>query len=142
MALSAIGVGSTLGVVSAVALGAALVPLATGAIGVALGAGYLLSPSWKLEVVVDDDALTVRTPKKTRFRLPWGNVKRVVASPTTHTCFVDGGSPDQSLLVPGDGAPAPYDIENKPELFAAILAAVAAEKVETVETLEAKRASS
>jgi hypothetical protein len=142
MALSAIGVGSTLGVVSAVALGAALVPLATGAIGVALGAGYLLSPSWKLEVVVDADALTVRTPKKTRFRLPWGNVKRVVASPTTHTCFVDGGSPDQSLLVPGDGAPAPYDIENKPELFAAILAAVAAEKVETVETLEAKRASS
>jgi hypothetical protein len=142
MALSAIGVGSTLCVVSAVALGAALVPLATGAIGVALGAGYLLSPSWKLEVVVDADALTVRTPKKTRFRLPWGNVKRVVASPTTHTCFVDGGSPDQSLLVPGDGAPAPYDIENKPELFAAILAAVAAEKVETVETLEAKRASS
>jgi hypothetical protein len=137
MALSAIGVGSTLGVVSAVALGAALVPLATGAIGVALGAGYLLSPSWKLEVVVDDDALTVRTPKKTRFRLPWGNVKRVVASPTTHTCFVDGGSPDQSLLVPGDGAPAPYDIENKPELFAAILANVPADRVETVETLEA-----
>jgi hypothetical protein len=137
MALSAIGVGGTLGVVSAVALGAALVPLATGAIGVVLGAGYLLSPSWKLEVVVDAEALTVRTPKKTRFRLPWGDVKRVVASPTTHTCFVDGGSPDKSLLVPGDGAPAPYDIENKPELFAAILAAVAAEKVETVETLEA-----
>jgi hypothetical protein len=137
MALSAIGVGGTVGVVSAVALGAALVPLATGVIGIVLGAGYLLSPSWKLEVVVDADALTVRTPKKTRFRLAWSDVKRVVASPTTNTCFVDGGSPDQSLLVPGDGAPAPYDIENNPELFAAILAAVAPEKVETVETLEA-----
>lgn len=142
MALSAIGVGGTLGVVSAVALGAAMVPLATGAIGVVLGAGYLLSPAWKLEVVVDDEALTVRSPSKARFRLPWGDVKRVVASPTTNTCFVDGGTPDKSLLVPGDGAPAPYDIENKPELFAAILAAVPAEKVQTVETIEASRAKS
>ena len=142
MALSAIGVGGTLGVVSAVALGAAMVPLATGAIGVVLGAGYLLSPSWKLEVVVDDDAITVRSPKRTRFRLAWSDIKRVVASPTTHTCFVDGGSPDKSLLVPGDGAPAPYDIENKPELFEAILARVAADRVETVETLEAKRTKS
>jgi len=142
MALSAIGVGGTLGVVSAVALGAALVPLATGAIGVVLGAGYLLSPSWKLEVVVDDEALLVRTAKATRFRLRWSDVKRVVASPTTQTCFVDGGTPEKSLLVPGDGAPAPYDIENKPELFAAILAAVSAEKVQTVETIEAARTKS
>jgi hypothetical protein len=142
MALSAIGVGGTLGIVSAVALGAAMVPLATGAIGVVLGAGYLLSPSWKLEVVVDDEALTVRTAKVTKFRVAWGDIKRVVASPTTNTCFVDGGSPDKSLLVPGDGAPAPYDIENKPELFAAILAAVSADKVQTVETLEAVRTQS
>lgn len=141
LALSALGVGGTLGVVSVAVLGAAVLPLATGIAGVVLGAGYLVSPTWKLTVVVDDDALEVRSPKDSKFRLPWGDVVRVVASPSTHTCFVDGGSPERSLIVPGDGAPAPYDIEDKPALFAAILAHVSADKVETVETLEAARAA-
>ena len=43
---------------------------------------------------------------------------RVVAAPTTHTCFVDGGAPERSLLVPGDGAPAPYDLEDREALVA------------------------
>ena len=139
MAVTAVGVGGTLGAVSIAALGAALLPLATGAAGVALGAAYLLSPTWKLEVIVDDDALEVRSAKATRFRLPWSEVVRVVASPSTTTCFVDGGTADRSLLVPGDGAPAPYDIEGKPALYAAILGRVPAEKVTTVETLEKAR---
>lgn len=139
MALSALGVGGTLGVVSAVALGAAMLPLATGAFGVILGAGYLLSPMWRLEVVVDDDALTVRSKKVTKFRVAWHDIKRVVASPSTNTCFVDGGAPERSLLVPGDGAPAPYDIEDKAALYAAIIAAVPADRVETVETIESAR---
>ncbi len=63
------------------------------------------------------------------------NGVKVVSSPTTNTCFVDGGTPETSLLVPGDGAPAPYDIENKRALCDAILAHVAAEKVRTVDTL-------
>jgi hypothetical protein len=86
--------------------------------------------------VVDDDGLEVRSPKRTRFRVAWADIVKVVASPTTHTCFVDGGAPDKSLLVPGVGAPAPYDIADKATLYDAILARVAASKVETVERLE------
>ena len=59
--------------------------------------------------------------------------------PTTHTCFVDGGAPERSLLVPGDGAPAPYDIEERRALFDAILAHVPPERVTTVESLEKAR---
>ena len=140
VALTSIGVGGALGAIALVSLGAALLPLATGAIGVVLGTGYLLSPSWKLAVVIDDEAREVRSPTKSRFRLPWSEVVKVVASPTTHTCFVDGGTPERSLLVPGDGAPAPYDIDNKPALFAAIVAHVSPDKVETVETLNTKKA--
>ena len=140
IAISALGIGGALGAASLAVLGAAVLPLATGAAGVVLGAAYLMSPSWKLEVVIDDDALEVRSPKGTKFRLPRSDVVRVVASPTTNTCFVDGGAPEKSLLVPGDGAPAPYDLEDRPALVAAILAHVPADKVTTVETLEAARA--
>jgi len=139
IALTSIGVGGTLGTIALVSLGAALLPLATGAMGVVLGAGYLLSPSWKLEVVTDDDALEVRSPKASKFRLPWSEVVKVVSSPTTNTCFVDGGKPERSLLVPGDGAPAPYDLADKPALCAEILRHVAADKVETVENLAATK---
>jgi hypothetical protein len=139
LALSAVGVGGTLGAVSVVALGAAFLPLATGAAGIVLGATYLLSPTWRLEVVVDDEALEVRSPRASKFRLPWADVKRVVASVTTSALFVDGGTPEKSLLVPGDGAPAPYDIENKPELCAAILAHVPEERVSKVDSLQSAR---
>jgi hypothetical protein len=136
LAFGALGLGGSLSVISVVALGAALIPLATGAAGVVLGAAYLMSPAWKLEVVIDDEALEVRTPRASKFRLPWSDVKRVVAAEPSHTCFVDGGAPEKSLLVPGDGAPAPYDIENKPELYAAILAHVSADRVHAVESLD------
>lgn len=135
LAWSAVGVGGALGAVTVVTLGSALLPLATGALGMVLGAAYLMSPAWKLEVIVDDDALEVRSPRGVRFRLPWGDVVKVVASPSTRTCFVDGGTPTQSLLVPGDGAPAPYDIADKSALFDAILAHVPREKVQEVATL-------
>jgi len=135
LAWSAVGVGGALGTVTVVTLGSALLPLTTGALGVVLGAAYLMSPAWKLEVVVDDEALEVRSPRGVRFRLPWGEVVKVVASPSTRTCFVDGGTPEKSLLVPGDGAPAPYDIADKPALFEAILAHVDKEKVQEVATL-------
>ena len=104
------------------------------------GIGYLRSPAWQLAVTVDDDGLEVGSPGRRRFRLAWGEVVRVVASPTTGTCFVDGGAPERSLLVPGDGAPAGYDLDDKPALFATILARVPAERVETVTRLDAPRA--
>jgi hypothetical protein len=139
VALTAVGVGGALAIVSIATLGAALLPLATGGFGVALGLGYLISPSWQLSVVIDDDALEVRTPKAAKFRVAWGDIVRVVSSPSTHTCFVDGGTPATSLLVPGDGAPAPYDIEDKQALCDEILRRVNPDKVRTVETLAAAR---
>jgi hypothetical protein len=141
IAWTTVGLGGSLAVV-ATALGFLTLPLVTGVIGIGIGAAYLGSPTWKLEVIVDDEALEVTSPKRSRFRLPWADVVKVTASPTTNTCFVDGGSSDKSLLVPGDGAPAPYDIIDRDKLLAEILARVPADKVETVETLEqAKRAA-
>ena len=84
--------------------------------------------------------MTGGSPSKLRFEPPWGEVLRVVASPSTRWCFVDGGSPERSLLVPGDGAPAPYDIADRAALVEAILAHVPADKVQTVATLSGERA--
>ncbi|MBV8759743.1 MAG: hypothetical protein JO257_20810 [Deltaproteobacteria bacterium] len=135
LAWGSVGVGGALGAATIAALGGALLPLATGALGVVLGSAYLMSPAWRLEVVIDDDALEVRGAKGTKFRLPWGDVVKVVASKPTSTCFVDGGDPARSLLVPGVGAPAPYDIEDRPGLVAEILAHVAPEKIQEVARL-------
>lgn len=134
-------VGGAVVAVSGIA-GFVALPLLSGMIGVAAGLAYLASPTWRLAVTVDDDGLEVGSPKHTRFKLAWGDVQRVVASPTTKSCFVDGGGPATSLLVPGVGAPAPYDLEDRGALFDAILAHVPDDKVEIVETLEqAKRAA-
>jgi hypothetical protein len=128
------GVGGAMAVVGAVATAAA--PIVGGAIGVAMGASYLLSPVWRLAVVVDDAGLAVvGAGDKPRFRLAWGDVVEVIASPSTRTCFVDGGAPEKSLLVPGEGAPAPYRIEDAPGLYAAIVARVAPDKVREVERI-------
>ena len=135
LAWSSIGVGSGIAVL-AVALGAVTVPLIGGALGIALGAAYLASPTWRITVTVDDTGLRVGSPRRERFALAWSDVVRVVASPATRSCFVDGGAPERSLLVPGDGAPAPYDIADRGALYDAILAHVAADKVRTVESLD------
>ncbi|HEX8111748.1 MAG TPA: hypothetical protein VF516_28650 [Kofleriaceae bacterium] len=135
LAWSSIGVGGAVAAVAA-ALGPVTVPLITGALGIALGAAYLRSPTWRIAVTIDDSGLRVGSPNKQRFQLAWDEVIRVVASPSTRSCFVDGGSPERSLLVPGDGAPAPYDIADRAALFEAILAHVPADKVQTVATLD------
>jgi hypothetical protein len=135
VAWTSIGVGGSLAVVATV-LGVIAVPLAGGLLGMGLGAAYLASGTWKLRVVADDAGLEVGTADKVRFKLAWSEVVRVIASPSTNTCFVDGGAAERRLLVPGVGAPAPYDIENRAELVKLILAHVPADKVETVESLE------
>jgi hypothetical protein len=129
------GVGGSIAVMASI-LGFLALPLATGALGVALGAAYLASPTWRIAVTIDDDGLTVASPKRQRFRLAWHDVVRVIASPATSTCFVDGGAPERSLLVPGVGAPAPYDITDRKALVEAILAHVPADKVQTVASLD------
>ena len=113
---------------------AAVTPVVGGGIGVVLGGAYLVSPTWRLRVHVLPDGLEVRSGARLRFALAWSDVARVVASPSTHTCFVDGVDPARSLLVPGVGAPAPYAIERSAELYALI--AARAPRVEQVETLE------
>jgi len=135
LAVSALGIGGALAGLSIAVLGAPLVLLASGAAGVVLGAGYLLSPTWKLEVIVDADGYEVRSPKATKFRVPWSEVKRVIASPSTNSCFIDTGAAEHNLLVPGVGAPAPYDLDDKAALVAAILEHVSPDKVRTVESL-------
>ena len=135
IAWSSIGVGGAIATAASI-LGFVAVPLASGLIGIGLGAAYLASPTWRLAVTIDDTGLTVGSPARQRFQLDWTDVVRVVASPTTHTCFVDGGAPEKSLLVPGVGAPAPYDIEDKAKLVEAILAHVAKDKIQTVDSLE------
>ena len=138
LALSAMALALGLGALAALAGNWTLAALA--AVVAIAGVGYLRSPAWRLAVAVDDDGLEVGSPGRRRFRLAWGEVVRVVASPTTGTCFVDGGAPERSLLVPGDGAPAGYDLDDKPALFATILARMPAERVETVTRLDAPRA--
>lgn len=130
------GFGGAVATVTAI-LGFVMAPLVTGALGITLGALYLASPTWQITVTIDDDSLTVGSPKRQRFRLPWHEVVKVIASPATSTCFVDGGAPERSLLVPGDGAPAPYDITDRKALVEAILAHVPADKVKTVASLDA-----
>jgi hypothetical protein len=138
VAWTAAAIGGALAAVSAAA-GFLTVPLVTGAIGVAMGAAYLASPTWRLAVTVDDDGLEVGSPGRRRFRLAWTDVVRVIAAPAAHACFVDGGAPERSLLVPGAGAPAPYDLEDRPALVAAILAHVPPDRVTTVDSLEHAR---
>ncbi len=135
VAWASIGVGGSLAVVASVA-GFVMMPLITGVAGIALGAAYFASPTWRLAVTTDDDGLEVGSPTRRRFRIAWSEIKKVIASPSTSSCFVDGGEPAKSLLVPGVGAPAPYDLEDRPALVAAILAHVPADRVETVELLE------
>ena len=134
VAWTSIGVGALLDGAAAL-FGLPWPALASGAIGVALGAFYLVSPAWSIEVVVDDAALEVQQRGERRFRLPWTEVVKVIASRATRTCFVDGGDPDRSLLVPGDGAPAPYTIAGKDALFDLIVAHVDPAKLEEVELL-------
>jgi hypothetical protein len=140
MAIAAIGLGAAMLVLGLVRGGPPLL-WSTGGVGIILGTVYLLSPTWRLAVVVDDDALTLVATgdAQPRFRVAWNDVVKVVASPSTRTCFVDGGEPQRSLLVPGDGAPAPYDIEDRGALYDQIVARVARDRIVEVDLLERHR---
>jgi hypothetical protein len=118
-------------------LGAArLLGYVLGSGGALLGPLHAASPAWRYTVEVGDDALRVRRRDRLRLELPWPDVVRVVYSPSTATLFVDGGAPERSLLVPGLGAPASYDLERKPELCRAIVARVDPARVVEVASLE------
>lgn len=135
MAWGSIGTGGAVAT-TGLLFGAAGGAIVVGAIGMALGLLYLGSPTWKIRVVTDDGALEVRAAGATKFRLAWTDVVRVVVSTKTSTAFVDGGAPERSLLVPGDGAPAPYAIEDAAALITTILARVTPDRIEHVESLD------
>lgn len=132
LAWGSLGIG---GALATVALWTPLVVTLASVCGLGLGAAYLLSPTWRLAVETSDQALTVTAKDKVRFTLPWSEVVRVLASPDTKTCFVDGGAAERRILVPGDGAPAPYRIEGRDHLFDEIMARVPASKIEKVALL-------
>lgn len=132
LAWGSLGIG---GALATVALWTPLVVTMASVCGLGLGAAYLLSPTWKLAVETSEQALTVTAKDKVRFTLPWSEVVRVLASPATKTCFVDGGAAERRILVPGDGAPAPYRIEGRDQLFDEIMARVPASKIEQVALL-------
>ena len=110
--------------------------LTCGVIGPALAAAYLASPAWRLRVRVDPEALAVVRGGRLCFCVPWLEVKRVLAAPSTKTCFVDGGTAAHSLLVPGPGAPGPYRIEGREALYDFILAHVPSDRVVVVPSIE------
>lgn len=113
-----------------------LFALGGGIAGLALGGLYLVSPTWAIEVLVSDEGIEVLSKGDRRFFLPWDDVVKVVSSPSTDTCFVDGGDPERSLLVPGPGASAPYEIEDRAGLCREILARAPSSLVIEVESLE------
>lgn len=140
LALGSMAFGATLVAGGLLTTGAAAgYALIGGAAGVVLGLLYLLSPAWRLVVTVDNEALQVARGSHLRFRLPWDEVVQVVASPDTKTCFVDGGTPARSFLVPGPGASASYDIEDKDVLYAMIMEHVAPARIEWVDLVENAR---
>jgi hypothetical protein len=98
--------------------------LITGAAGVFLSFTYLRSPVWRLAVEVQESDLVIWSGTEEKLRLPWSDVTRVVMDSDREVCFVDGGTPDRSLLVPGPAAPASYVIAKREELIDAILAHV------------------
>ena len=110
-----------------------------GLFAVILGLLYLVSPAWRNEVLIDSEALEVHNRGDRRFRLPWGEVTRVVVARARGTAFVDGGTPDRSLLLPGRGARAPYKIERQADLLEGILARVAPDRIVEVERLDQVR---
>lgn len=131
LAAGALVLGAGLAVSSLVA--AAWGWAALGAVVLILALLYFASPAWRTTVRVDDDALEVHRGSALRFRLPWGDIVRVATLPRRHAAFVDGGSPDRSLLLPGRRAP--YRIENQPALYSLILSRVPPSLVSEVERL-------
>jgi len=114
---------------------------AVGALGVFLSFSYLRSPVWKLAVDIQDNDLVVWNGTEERLRLSWSAVLRVVVDEQHQHCYVDGGTPEQSLLVPGPGAAASYAINKRHKLIKEILAKVPSAKVCTASEVAANEES-
>lgn len=131
---SAAGIGGGIAVFGALQGPFALV--AVGGAAMAMGAAYWFSPTWKIRLVTTDEELQFHTSRGRINRLPWAQVRRVFVDRVHGTCLVVGSNAETSLIVPGVGAPAPYDINNKAALFAEIMARVAPSRQREVASIE------
>lgn len=109
--------------------------VAVGGAATALGAAYWFSPTWKIRLVTSADELQFHTARGVK-SLRWSQVRRLFVDRVHRTCLIVGSGAETSLIVPGVGAPAPYDIENKSELFDEIVAAVATARQRDVTSIE------
>ena len=108
-----------------------------GLVGIILSSLYLFSSAWKLYIHVDKTAIEVIDHKnKVHVTLPWNEIEKVIASPSTHTCYIDSGDTRSSILIPGVGATASYSIKYHKELFHLILNHVPDNRVLYVDLLE------
>jgi hypothetical protein len=133
--LSAAGIGTSVAVVGVVQSAVALI--AVGGTATALAAGYWFSPTWKMRIVTSPDELQFHKTRDRITKIAWRDIRRVFVDRVHHTCLVVGRNADSSLIVPGVGAPAPYDIDDKRALFDEIVANVATEKLRDVDSIEA-----
>jgi hypothetical protein len=95
----------------------------------------LWSPSWRMQLITSDTGLTFQKANGTHRFVGWNDVKRLLVAPN-QTCLMVGTDAETSLIIPGLGAPAPYDIQDKAALFAEVTAKVASSKQRKVETIE------
>ena len=106
-----------------------------GALCLGSGAAYLLSPTWRLAIETNDNGLKVFQRDKLRFALPWTDVARLLVMPNDKAAFIDGGTPSQSVLVPGPGAQAGYLIADREALIQEVRDRIPSERVKNVEDL-------
>ncbi|MBP9086529.1 MAG: hypothetical protein KBG15_10460 [Kofleriaceae bacterium] len=109
--------------------------VAVGGAATALGAAYWFSPTWKIRLVTSPDELQFHTARGVK-SLPWTQVRKLFIDRAHRTCLIVGSNAETSVIVPGIGAPAPYDIENKSELFDEIVSYVPAARQRDVASVE------
>jgi len=108
--------------------------LASLALGLLIGVGWLFQRRTRPVLVVDDAGYHVEQGSTVRFRVAWSEVKRVRLDETEAAMHLDCGDVSRNLLVPparGWG----YRWEDQTGLVRRVLAAVP-ERVERVERLD------
>ena len=71
---------------------------------------YLFSPSWRFQVVLDQDTIYIRGAKSDRLVLPLAEIQEMVYCEKDQSCYLRGPDAAHSLLIPGLDGGAPYCI--------------------------------
>jgi hypothetical protein len=105
----------------------------TGFAGIALALAWLLSPVRQLRIVTSPAGLAIARGAETRLEIGWDEVERLLLG--EGSAYLWAGSQERSLLVAGPGVPAPYAVEDREGLVAAMEAAVGEERIERTDDL-------